>query len=232
MHIWNSDLTLDSDNLLNDLSNAILLRSDLHTAFNDRKFVLFPKGDNGFVVHMLEPAPDLAQLYHNVQIEALGQYNAQFLYTRFAWAIFPSLSSFLSKPNAPRAVLIAKRDGTSNKWVAEDFVSSEKLQAKASASCSQSPKKRQRAVDDAGDREEYLITPKRLKIIDNRPLAFISDNKLPLVGEAKNNTDMSKDGGPAPNETLSELEMQEDLQIQASYLPDRERVKSHQLPKD
>lgn len=59
MAIWNTDLTLDPDNLLNDLSNVILLRSDLHAAFNDRKFVLYLKADNGYVIYMLKPTPDI-----------------------------------------------------------------------------------------------------------------------------------------------------------------------------
>jgi hypothetical protein len=37
MDVWNTDLTLDPENLLRDLSNAVLLRSDIHTAFDQRK---------------------------------------------------------------------------------------------------------------------------------------------------------------------------------------------------
>jgi hypothetical protein len=43
------------------------LRSGLHTAFNDRKCTLYPRADDGYVVHMLEPTPDIGQLYHNVK---------------------------------------------------------------------------------------------------------------------------------------------------------------------
>jgi len=91
MAMWSTDLTSDPNNLLNDLSNVILLRSDLHTAFDDRKFVLYPKADDGYVVHMLEPTPDIGQLYHNVKTHPLLQCNPRFLYARFAWALFPLL---------------------------------------------------------------------------------------------------------------------------------------------
>ena len=67
MTVWNNDLTLDPDNLLRDLSNAVLLRSDIHTAFDQRKFVFFPKDPEGFVLHMLEPTSDIGQLYHNTR---------------------------------------------------------------------------------------------------------------------------------------------------------------------
>ncbi|KAH8746878.1 hypothetical protein BGZ57DRAFT_777524, partial [Hyaloscypha finlandica] len=53
--IWeyNNNTTLDTINLLRDPNNALLLRADLHKAFDDRKFSLFPKDDQGFVVHVL-----------------------------------------------------------------------------------------------------------------------------------------------------------------------------------
>lgn len=53
------DLTLDPDNLLNDLSNVLLLRSDLHTAFDDRKFILFLRVKDRFMVYILKPTPNI-----------------------------------------------------------------------------------------------------------------------------------------------------------------------------
>jgi hypothetical protein len=91
MTTWNTDLTLDSDNLLRDLSNAVLLRSDTHTAFDQRKFVFFPKDSAGFVLHLLEPTADIGQLYHNTRLN-ISQCSLEFLFARFAWSIFPSLS--------------------------------------------------------------------------------------------------------------------------------------------
>ena len=104
MSMWNDNTTLDSDNLLRDISNGVLLRSDIHIAFDDRKFVFFPKGSNGFVVHMLEPTPDIGQLYHNRPVRVPGC-SVEFLYARFAWSIFPFLSGFVSKPGTSRLVV-------------------------------------------------------------------------------------------------------------------------------
>jgi hypothetical protein len=109
MTMWNTDLTLDPDNLLNDLNNVILLRPDLHAAFDDRKFILYPKADDGYVVHILEPTPDIGQLYHNVKTHPLLLCNPRFLYARFAWALFPSLTGFLSKPGVSRYLVLVKK---------------------------------------------------------------------------------------------------------------------------
>jgi hypothetical protein len=97
MDLWNTDLPLDADNLVRDLSNAVLLRSDIHTAFDQRKFVFFPKDPRGFVLHLLEPTSDIGQLYHNTCVN-IPQCSLEFLFARFAWSIFPSLTGFLSWP--------------------------------------------------------------------------------------------------------------------------------------
>ena len=65
---YNTDLTLNPDNLLDDSNNVVLPQSNLHAAFDDREFVFYPKDADTFVVHIVEPTPNLAQLYHNVEI--------------------------------------------------------------------------------------------------------------------------------------------------------------------
>ena len=59
---------MNPDNLLNDSNNVVLLQSYLHAAFDDREFVFYLKDADTFVVHIVEPTPNLAQLYHNVEI--------------------------------------------------------------------------------------------------------------------------------------------------------------------
>ena len=154
MQRWNSDLSLDSAKLLWDMSNLTLLRSDLHTAFDDRKFIFFPKSDEGFFVHILEPTPDITPLYHNVRVHDLGQCSLQFLYSRLAWAIFPSLAGFLSKPNTTRLLHVTKEEAGRVRWVEVEENTSTKLQARVAASRSQSHKKRKRANElDGCDRD-------------------------------------------------------------------------------
>lgn len=59
MKIWGNDLTLDPDNLLRDLNNAVMLRSDMQTAFGERESVSFTTCEKDFVVPMLEPTTDI-----------------------------------------------------------------------------------------------------------------------------------------------------------------------------
>jgi hypothetical protein len=149
MTMWNNDLTLDPENLLRDLSNAVLLRSDLHTAFDQRKFVFFPKGPDDLVVHMLEPTTDIGQLYHNRRV-SIPQCSLEFLYSRFAWAIFPSLSGFLSRPGRRRLVVRLRGDG-GERVIEEVNTNALSLAKRATASRSTSPTKRSRAVAELDD---------------------------------------------------------------------------------
>lgn len=144
---YNSNISLDPQNLLNDMSNLILLRSDLHTAFDDRKFVIYPKDGNvdSFVVHMLEPTSDIGSLYHNSRTHPIHACRIQFLYARFAWSIFPAISGFLSNSSINKAVIMVKQEGGRRIRLVEEVLDAEQLRAKASQSRSRSPRKRQRA---------------------------------------------------------------------------------------
>jgi len=160
MDAWNTDHSLDSSNIVNDMSNAVLLRSDLHTAFDERRFVFFPKSQgSGFVAHVLVATPDIGQLFHNVPLQPITQCNPRFIYARFAWAIFPFLAGFLSRANTTRRLMYVKTIDRKIQWHVEDVVGMEKWQVKAAASRSRSPKKRQRAaeVNDLED-TDYVDT--------------------------------------------------------------------------
>lgn len=213
MGMWNTDLTLDPENLLNDLSNVILLLSDLHAAFDERKFVFYPKSDNGFVVHMLEPTPDIAQLYHNVHVQSPLLCNARFLYARLAWAIFPSLSGFLSKPGVSRYLQVVRFTLQRPEWVEEEVMGSEKLRAKVSASRSRSPKKRRAAEGDRYDEiqgDELFPEPKKRRI-----------DHAPNMGQNATGHDQLVTQLPTQlsGEQLEDLEFEEDVQLQRKYLP-------------
>lgn len=69
MFSYNRSLTYSID----DTGNAMLLRADLHVAFDKPRFVFVPKpsGDNGvmrLVLHLLEPSAELEHLYHNREL--------------------------------------------------------------------------------------------------------------------------------------------------------------------
>jgi len=162
MSVYNVDLTLDSDNLLNDLSNLVLLRSDVHAGFDERKFVFYPKGQTSFVVHILEPSPDLAQLYHNVEVQMPFNCHPNFLYAHLAWAIFPSLAGFWSKPGVKRAVLTCKETEDGRELVEQEVMITPEFQAKIISSRSRSPKKRQRPQDEST--EVFVPDSKRARL--------------------------------------------------------------------
>lgn len=164
---YNSNTSLDPQNLLNDPSNLILLRSDLHTAFDDRKFVIYPKDGNAdsFVVHMLEPTSDIGPLYHNSRTHPIHACRIQFLYARFAWSIFPAISGFLSNPAVSKAIIAVKNEGGRRRRVVEEALDAETLRARAAQSRSRSPKKRQRApgLSEAAEGDEELCVKRQCK---------------------------------------------------------------------
>lgn len=77
-----------------DVNNMIPLRADLHKSFDDRKFVFVPK-DRELVVHMLWPSSELSLLYQNSRLHPMDSVPREYLFTRFAWALFPMLEGFL-----------------------------------------------------------------------------------------------------------------------------------------
>lgn len=175
---WNSDLTLDPDNLLRDLGNAVLLRSDMHTAFDQRKFVFFPKDPEGFVLHMLEPTSDIGQLYHNTRLN-IPQCSLEFLFARFAWSIFPSLSGFLSRPSRSRLVLRLKAD--TGERVIEEVTNAVVLGRKATASRSNSPTKRSRLAADLDNNEDVEYFSKRQRICEATSTGSSFNSTLPTL---------------------------------------------------
>ena len=150
MYRWNSVQGLDGDSLTNDPSNLLLLRADLHKSFDQRHFIFFPKCANSYVIHMLAQTLDIGQLYHNVRLASIPKCNLRFLYTRFAWAILPLLSGFLSAPGTRRVVRI----DNAGKTVIEDVdQASKRTERAAEARRDQSPKKRSRTAISTSNNE-------------------------------------------------------------------------------
>lgn len=149
MSKYNNNTTLDASNLLRDPNNALLLRADLHKAFDDRKFVLFPKDDSGFVVHILQSAADLRLLYHNTRV-TIPQCEVNYVFARFAWSIFPFITGFLTSSQKPR--LVVQRDEVSEDWITRE-VSAQTLTKRSVASRSNSPTKRSRLASSI---DEYI----------------------------------------------------------------------------
>lgn len=89
---------ISSANTLDDLSNALLLRTNLHIAFDKPKFVFVPKSSSDpkkprLVTHLVEALAELEHLYHNRALHSLTS-SIEIVFARFAWTIFSLLDPF------------------------------------------------------------------------------------------------------------------------------------------
>ncbi len=103
MSLYNTSLMLPPDRILDDTANALLLRQDLHTQFDANKFVFVPKkgadtaGTTSIVTHLLTPSRELGMLHHNVRLKDILNVHPNFLFARFALAIFRFSEQFLTE---------------------------------------------------------------------------------------------------------------------------------------
>ena len=104
-----NNLTLPGDYLVDDISNAVALRPDLHRAFDDRKFVVIPKLSK-WVIYFLESTNDLNRMYHNTNVPLSSGVSPLFMLVRFAWTIFPMIRPFLDVGLPRNLRLVVKRD--------------------------------------------------------------------------------------------------------------------------
>jgi HNH endonuclease len=90
---------------IDDARNAVLLRSDVHKYFDDKRlaFVLKPSATSPstttLVVHIFIPdsTSELINLYYNRSLQQLTGISVEYLFARFAWTIFDFLKPFLQQ---------------------------------------------------------------------------------------------------------------------------------------
>ena len=135
-------------------NNLILMRSDLHHAWDQRAFTFVPKrtkeGSN-IVVHCLEE--DIVPEYHNVPLQ--GFVLREVLLARFAWTLLPrALIPFLAATKETRMVWTRNDHGEllSQRKTAEECLAI----ANAPLPRSTSPKKRKQ-----NDDEQQVMTTRR-----------------------------------------------------------------------
>ena len=80
--------------------------------------------------------------YHNRQTHPLMTVAPQFLYARFAYAIFPRLSSFLATGQMSKRIIRVKADGKGNETEIANVLPEVFRNPRQSKSRSASPKKR------------------------------------------------------------------------------------------
>ncbi|KAH0565004.1 hypothetical protein GP486_001602 [Trichoglossum hirsutum] len=151
---------------VDDAQNAILLRSDVHTIFDQKRFAIVPKS-SVLLVHIIAPGSSLqlTSLYHNVSLQPLVGVAIQYILTRFAWTIFAQSINFVQQ-GLTRRLFIYVGDGETS---IADFSGDQcrQLLSSGAKSCSQSPRKRQRdafvapARDGEDNREKEYVRGRR-----------------------------------------------------------------------
>ncbi|KAI9684798.1 MAG: hypothetical protein M1829_000173 [Trizodia sp. TS-e1964] len=137
------------------LWNSILLRSDIHTLFDTRRFIIVPKNGK-WVAHVLEPgfSKQFMHLYHNVELQPLRDIGLQQLFARFAWAIISYAKGFVE--DGPRVLAVL---GDSRTILTREFPADECAQlTKPNKSGSASPRKRKAS--------QSVITEEELEDLD------------------------------------------------------------------
>jgi hypothetical protein len=144
MRQYNARLDISGDVITDDIANALAMRSDIHRAFDECKFVLARKSSR-WTVHFLERTYDLGRMYHNRPIEVMAGVSPEFILTRFAWAIFPIVKAFMEHgPKRVVKVLVQCEGGFQEIVKTLDLASFEQITA-ASRGRNTSPKKRKAA---------------------------------------------------------------------------------------
>ncbi|KAF8512996.1 hypothetical protein BDD12DRAFT_118628 [Trichophaea hybrida] len=103
---------VSTTNPTTNVVNLITLREDLHSIFDQRFFVLVPKG-SAFHIHFLLVTEDLGPIYHNREVRGLTSVvSPEFIFARFAWAIFRYSPGFTTTPRTAITVW----DGATEEW--------------------------------------------------------------------------------------------------------------------
>lgn len=75
------------NNAINDITNGILLRSDLHSSLDRAFWFVYPK-ERKYVAHFTGLSEDARHHYHNVELRLHSETGAAALFARFAHSIF------------------------------------------------------------------------------------------------------------------------------------------------
>lgn len=124
--------TMNTDGVPKDAANIAWLRADIHQVLDGHKFAIVPKpslpsssassassgsSSFAFAAHVLESdyeAREFGSLYHNIAIAQAGidRLSPEFLFARFAWAIFAHLQTFLNSSITRRRLAVMVQNGT------------------------------------------------------------------------------------------------------------------------
>lgn len=160
MSRYNSNSKIDIDNP----ANTLLLRGDMHIAFDKLKFVFVPKSN--LVIHVLETSLEYETLYHNHEIQPF-HCSVPLLFARLAWAIFPMMDGFLINGQRRRLLLINPVETD-----AQEFVSAS--QCAEYLTIKQTSKKRKSSTQDTnvpGTSSANQASTRKRKRVSNSTVA-------------------------------------------------------------
>ncbi|TGJ80829.1 hypothetical protein E0Z10_g7932 [Xylaria hypoxylon] len=89
---------------IDDPDNMCILRQDIHNGFDSFIFAFVPKR-HGYVVHALQvygPWPEFTAAFHDVPFR--GAINVEYLFARFAYAVFTLIKTFVTNSRISRRV--------------------------------------------------------------------------------------------------------------------------------
>jgi hypothetical protein len=153
---YNMNSQLVRDAVIDDITNAIALRSDLHTTFDAAKFVVVPKQD-AWVAHFTHLTNDLDKLCHNTVVAIDQEVSSNCLLARFAWAIFPLVSKFLMTGAARQVRTRVLQDGELTEVT--ETITTGQAKAKFAGERSRSTSPHKRKVNDSTNDDIDTQTP-------------------------------------------------------------------------
>ena len=144
MHAYVRNQYPDPEDAIDQPTNALAMREELHTAFDQKAFVFVMK-ENTWTTHFLRPTYEFREEYHNMPVTINPGVSTQFLLARLAWAIFPFAKRFLVSGRNRWVLMYSVDTSGRTTWVRKYLLSSS-----ISAECTrtQSPNKRQRSEQD------------------------------------------------------------------------------------
>ena len=133
-----------------DPRNAILLRSDAHTLFDAKRFMIVPKKGK-WVTHVLYGAAqdELARSFHNVHVQPLTDIAVEYIFARFMYTIH-ALGTFTNS-GGKRALLVLRSGETSRHRLEMTGLEYKTQLGPRSRVGSRTPSPSKRRRDDAAD---------------------------------------------------------------------------------
>ncbi|KAI4183564.1 MAG: hypothetical protein LQ346_006296, partial [Caloplaca aetnensis] len=206
MRRYNRNQNLVLAYLLDDGTNGLALRPDLHTEFDDAGFI-FTRKQQQWVVHFLRETYNLGPTYHNTVVELKEEISPEFLLVRMAWAILPRVRTFVDSGPKRTVLLRAPADD-------EEISVAQELGIEALTKVTQPPKK-PRKIQTGGREGAEPTNGGETGRVNDRPRdpGFATD----LVSSTSRETSISC--SPDSKERFPETSAEADLEQQKAQQP-------------